>query len=237
MSPILKRDIGEQIRHARKLAGAVTGRSFRDQHDQSFDKRRNVDHEYEGYEADRYPHSDGDIYSHHNRHGGSKGSSSGQQYVWEVGGRAGGIDGLEAGHEHGHQGSSSARKGIGVGVEEDLPGIRRSWEGRTVVDDRNGFRQADHGKGKGKGKERDEGYVMEMTDLQSHEEEASEMFLPPVEGDGNGRYALGSSREARNQGWIRRELAVWTSSRVADLRMLLLEVGAVSIPICTIRHI
>lgn len=109
MSPILKRDIGEQLRHARKLATAMTGQASRDdgkwdEHDHGHDERHRQQYEYDQH------------LKHHIF------DSSGTQAL----------------------ASSSARKGIGVGAEEDDPGLRRSWEGRTYVIDDGGMDHRDH---------------------------------------------------------------------------------------------
>jgi hypothetical protein len=143
MSPILKRDVGEQIRQAKRLAAAVTGIP------PPLDT--NYDHIYQEEDV------------------------NGNAYA-----------------------TSSKRRSIGKLEDEDDPGPRRSWEGRTFVEG-------------GKGKERDfeEVEVEEEVAMLGYDESLGAVDI----------------RRGRTMGeWFKDEVLTMSPGRWIDLRNLLLEV-------------
>jgi len=142
MSPILKRDVGEQYRQAKRLAAAVTG--------QPPPVDSNYDHIYQ----------QDDI--------------NGNAYA-----------------------TSSKRRSIGKLEDEDDPGPRRSWEGRTYIE-------------QGKGKERaleDEGEGVAMLGFDDESFNTVEILRGRTMGE-----------------WFKDEVLTMSPGRWIDLRNLLLEV-------------
>jgi hypothetical protein len=149
MSPILKRDVGEQIRQAKRLAAAVTG--------QSPPLDSNYDHIYQEEDF------------------------NGNAYA-----------------------TSSKRRSIGKLEDDDDPGPRRSWEGRTFVEG-------------GKGKERD---------FEEVEVEEGVAMLGFDESLGTGRQGVRGEGRGRSLGdWFKDEVLTMSPGRWIDLRNLLLEVS------------
>ena len=148
MSPILKRDVGEQIRQAKRLAAAVTGNP------PPLDS--NYDHIYQEEDV------------------------NGNAYA-----------------------TSSKRRSIGKLEDEDDPGPRRSWEGRTYVEG-------------GKGKERD------FEEVEVEEEVATLGFEDDPFGTAGIR--AGESRKRTLVEWFKDEVLTMSPGRWIDLRNLLLEV-------------
>jgi hypothetical protein len=149
MSPILKRDVGEQIRQAKRLAAAVTGI-------QSPPLDSHYDHIYQEEDF------------------------NGNAYA-----------------------TFSKRRSIGKLEDEDDPGPRRSWEGRTFVEG-------------GKGKERDfeEVEVDEGVAMLGYDESLDAVDI----------------RRGRTLGeWFKDEVLTMSPGRWIDLRNLLLEVRSRSI--------
>jgi hypothetical protein len=149
MSPILKRDVGEQIRQAKRLAAAVTGipPPIDDSH---------YDHIYQQEDV------------------------NGNAYA-----------------------TSSKRRSIGKLEDEDDPGPRRSWEGRTFVEG-------------GKGKERD----FEEVEV----EEGVAMLGFEDDSFGTVGVRTGESRKRSLGNWFKDEVLTMSPGRWIDLRNLLLEV-------------
>jgi hypothetical protein len=145
MSPILKRDVGEQIRQAKRLAAAVTGLS------------PPLDNNYD--------------------HVNQEEDANGNAYA-----------------------TSSKRRSIGKLEDEDDPGPRRSWEGRTFVEGGKGKERADEEEG--------EGVAMLGFDDPS-------LGTSNPRGEGRGR-TLGE--------WCKDEILTMSPGRWIDLRNLLLEV-------------
>jgi len=148
MSPILKRDVGEQIRQAKRLAAAVTGNP------PPLDS--NYDHIYQEEDV------------------------NGNAYA-----------------------TSSKRRSIGKLEDEDDPGPRRSWEGRTYVEG-------------GKGKERD----FEEVEV----EEGVAMLGFEDDSFGTVGIRTGESRRRSLGEWFKDEVLTMSPGRWIDLRNLLLEV-------------